>query len=486
MFSLDQDQSDDTQRGNGQTAFSIKENATSQDSPGYTYSDFGLDPEIVAVALGNARLATWEWDVATDQLRWTSGQAEIYSRPAQEINSSSAWAALVYYEDRDRVRLAAEHALETQTGFREQFRVAGKDGGLLWILGYARVIRDANGSLHLSGVNIDVTDWADALAASELRFTATFEQAAVGIAHIGLDGKWLNVNRRICQIVGYSKQELRELTFADITHPDDLDADWAQVKSLLAKERSTYSMEKRYISKGKKLVWANLTVSLVLTSEGEPNYFISVIEDITARKQLEAERDELIQVLEQRVQERTAELERISWTDALTGIANRRRFDHVLNMEWDRAARNHQPISLVLIDVDHFKGLNDGLGHGPADHALVRVATALTQVARRPADLAARYGGDEFVLVLPDTNPDGAMTVAKQVHECIDHLAISHPGSPIHANVTVSQGVATSWPLKKGAANSLMLAADRSLYRAKHEGRNRIVVAEPSNLEVGK
>jgi len=445
---------------------------------------FSLDPEIVALALGNARLATWEWIVSSDELRWTSGQAEIYSRPSSEINSSGAWNALVYPDDRERVRLAAERALETETGFREQFRVIGTQGDLLWIFGYARVIRQPDGSLRMSGMNIDVTDWADALAAAEIRFTATFEQAAVGIAHVGPDGKWLNVNRRCCEIVGYSKEELKELTFADITHPDDLDADWAQVRALLAKERSTYSMEKRYFTKNKQLVWVNLTVSLVLKGDGSPDYFIAVIEDITARKQLEAERDELIQVLEERVRERTAELEKLSMTDALTGIANRRCLDEQLRIEWDRAVRARSPISLVLVDIDHFKGLNDGLGHGAADRVLMLVAAALTRTVRRPADLAARYGGDEFVLVLPGTGPDGAMTVASQVQEAIGRLSLANPGSPIDSKVTVSQGVATLWPLKKGAGNSLMLAVDRALYDAKQTGRNRIAISGSARFEV--
>jgi len=435
---------------------------------------FSLDPEIVASAFGNARLATWEWNPTSDQLRWTSGQAEIYSRPCQEINCSAAWESVIHPEDAERVRKAAEFALETRTGFREQFRVHGKEGKTLWILGHARVVEDADGAVCMVGMNMDVTDWVEALASAELRFTATFEQAAVGIAHVGTDGRWLHVNRRCCEILGYSREELKGLTFADVTHPDDLDADWAQVRALLARERSTYSMEKRYFTKLRGLVWVNLTVSLVLTPGGAPDYFISVIEDITARKHLETERDELIQALERRVEERTADLAKLSMTDALTGIANRRRMDEQLRMEWDRAARSRNPISVVLIDVDHFKGLNDGLGHAAADRALTSIAAELSAAARRPGDLAARYGGDEFILILPETNHEGALTVAKEVQKAIDRLSLPHPGSPIHNKITVSQGVATVWPTKKASENCLLLAADRALYVAKETGRNRI------------
>jgi len=437
---------------------------------------FSLDPEMVASALGSARLATWEWIPSTDELRWTSGQAEIYSRPAREINSSAAWAEILHPEDAERVRVAAEKALQTETGFREQFRVKGREGQILWIFGYARVTRSPDQSLHMSGMNMDVTDWVEALAAAETRFIATFEQAAVGIAHVGVDGRWLNVNRRCCEIVGYSKNELRELTFADITHPEDLEADWALVRALLAGERSTYSMDKRYFTSDNRLVWVNLTVSLVRNGVEKPDYFIAVIEDITVRKQLEAERDQLIESLEERVRERTAELEELTRTDALTGIANRRRLDEQLVSEWDRSMRARQPLSMVLIDVDYLKGLNDGLGHGFADRALVSLAKALTASARRPGDITARFGGDEFILLLPETGPEGAMTVARQVQEEVHRLDLPNPGSRSSAKLTVSQGVATAWPTKKGLSNSLMIAADRALYRAKDGGRNRIAV----------
>lgn len=435
---------------------------------------FSLDPEIIALALGSARLATWEWIPATDELHWTSGQTEIYSRPASELKSSRAWSEIVHPDDSERVRLAAERALATETGFREQFRVKGRDGAILWIFGYARVGRNSDQTLHMTGMNLDVTDWVETLQAAETRFIATFEQAAVGIAHVGIDGKWLNVNRRCCEIVGYSRQELREITFADITHPEDLEADLLLVRALLAGERSTYSMEKRYFTKHKRLVWVNLTVSLVRKADNTPDYFISVIEDITARRQLEIERDQLIQSLEERVKERTAELERLLMTDALTGVANRRRLDEQLVTEWDRSVRGRHPLSMILIDIDYFKGLNDGLGHGPADRALISVANQLSGSARRPGDLTARYGGDEFILLLSETGPEGAMIVARHVQEAIRGLELPNPGSPVSAKLTVSQGVATAWPRQKGGANGLLIAADRALYRAKEAGRNCI------------
>ncbi|MBV9455319.1 MAG: PAS domain S-box protein [Rubrobacter sp.] len=127
------------------------------------------------------------------------------------------------------------------------------------------------------------------LRQSEERFKATFEQAAVGISHNAADGRWLRVNQKLCDIVGYSREELLELTFQDLTYPDDLDADLEQVERLLVGEIPTYSMDKRYFRKDGSIIWANLTVSLVRDSSGEPEYFIAVIEDINQRKQADEE-----------------------------------------------------------------------------------------------------------------------------------------------------------------------------------------------------
>jgi PAS domain S-box-containing protein len=125
------------------------------------------------------------------------------------------------------------------------------------------------------------------LRESEKRFRGTFEQAAVGIAHVGPDGTWLRVNQRLCDIVGYGREELLLMTFQDITHPDDLDADLAQVRQVLDGQIKTYTLDKRYRRKDRSEVWIALTVALVRDDAGSPEYFISVVEDITERKRAE-------------------------------------------------------------------------------------------------------------------------------------------------------------------------------------------------------
>lgn len=134
-----------------------------------------------------------------------------------------------------------------------------------------------------------------ALMESEKRFRATFNQAAVGIAHVAPDGAWLMVNDRLCNMLGYTEDELRNLRFQDITYPEDLERDVGMMEKLMAGEVETYSIEKRYICKDKSITWANLTVSLVRDRDGKPHYFISVVENINERKRIQADRDELLE-----------------------------------------------------------------------------------------------------------------------------------------------------------------------------------------------
>ena len=164
-------------------------------------------------------------------------------------------------------------------------------------------------------------------------------------------------------------------------------------------------------------------------------------------------------------------LEAVSRMDGLTGIANRRYFDAYLPAELARSAR--APLSFILADIDHFKDYNDHYGHQAGDACLKKVAGALRAAARRPADLAARYGGEEFAVVLPETPLAGAHEVAKNIAHRIAELNIPHAASATHSAVTVSQGIATSEPGAAVSCEHLIERADKALYRAKEQGRNR-------------
>jgi two-component system chemotaxis family response regulator WspR len=171
------------------------------------------------------------------------------------------------------------------------------------------------------------------------------------------------------------------------------------------------------------------------------------------------------------------ELQRLSTLDGLTGVANRRRFDEILEREWQRAARSGAPLSLIFADIDFFKRYNDHYGHQAGDDCLKQVAGALQQTVHRPADLVSRYGGEEFVIVLPETAPEGALAVAEKVLGNVANLRIPHATSGVSDCLTLSIGVATLTPAGDETAEELIGAADQALYCAKEHGRNRIQVA---------
>jgi diguanylate cyclase (GGDEF)-like protein len=182
-----------------------------------------------------------------------------------------------------------------------------------------------------------------------------------------------------------------------------------------------------------------------------------------------------------RVKHMADELRRTATTDGLTGVANRRQFDVSLEREWLRAKRSGEPVSLLMIDVDHFKMYNDLYGHPQGDTCLCRVTEALRSACKRPADLLARYGGEEFMILLPQTPRQGAKHMAQQVLDAVNALAIFHENSQTTHYVTVSIGIgcfddaSTCWasPAHGLRASDLVEAADKALYSAKQAGRAR-------------
>jgi diguanylate cyclase (GGDEF)-like protein len=164
----------------------------------------------------------------------------------------------------------------------------------------------------------------------------------------------------------------------------------------------------------------------------------------------------------------------LSYLDGLTGVANRRHFDEYLEQEWRRAIRKGSSIALILLDIDHFKRLNDSAGHQFGDECLRRVAETLIAGVRRAGDLAARYGGEEFAVILPDAQTEWVLGFAEDIRQRVEQLGIPHPESP-EGCLTVSLGVAVAYPGGPDEATKMVAMADRALYRAKEEGRNRVL-----------
>lgn len=169
-------------------------------------------------------------------------------------------------------------------------------------------------------------------------------------------------------------------------------------------------------------------------------------------------------------------LHRISTQDGLTNVANRRHFDETLAIEWRRAARSRSPLSLLMLDIDHFKSFNDTAGHQAGDECLRHVAQTLSECVQRAGDLVARYGGEEFAILLPETAAEQALQIANRLRERIEELALPHPSAP-SGHVTVSIGATSVVPPRDGSgAGDFVRVADTALYDAKRQGRNRVAM----------
>lgn len=217
------------------------------------------------------------------------------------------------------------------------------------------------------------------------------------------------------------------------------------------------------------------------------------IERATLREKLyqkEEHLEKLNQELQQRVEARTTELSKkneqlqylltLATTDKLTGLANRHFFTEFWDMEWKAARRNSMPISVIMIDIDRFKLFNDTFGHQQGDLCLEQVAQAIKKTLRRPKDLAVRYGGEEFLIVLPDTNKEGAIKVAQNIQLAIRNLKIRDLKLKTSHQIAVSLGISTIIPQRQDNPEDLIAHADSALYLAKQNGRDRFEIYDDS------
>ena len=293
---------------------------------------------------------------------------------------------------------ADESALsELASGVRSEYarekRYVRPDGSPVWVkLRGTVAIEPETGARVFVAHVVDISEHRrrdQALAEAEDRFRSAFDNAPIGMALVSPDGRFIKVNRALCDLTGYSETDLLIRTFQAITHPDDLDADLAHVQDVLADRRRSYQMEKRYFHADGHIIWVTLSVSLVRDAGGEPLYFISQIEDISSRKQRE-----------RALETQAARLAVIAATDQLTGLSTRRTWDLAIADRTSCPDQDFERFGIALIDLDALKEINDTQGHHAGDQALVAMASALRTVVR-DEDLVARIGGDEFAVLIP-------------------------------------------------------------------------------------
>ena len=245
-------------------------------------------------------------------------------------------------------------------------------------------------------------------------------------------------------------------------HPDDREY---VVNFCVAQSQAGVDHEADYraLTKDNGYVWIRDVVHVVRNEQGEVEALIGFMFDISERKKTE----EKLLALQK-------ELEALSFKDGLTNIANRRRFDASLELEWDSAIRLRQPLSILLFDIDFFKQYNDLYGHVQGDRCLVDIAQTLSLALDGPRDLVARFGGEEFIVLLPGADASVALKVAERCQRLIQKQAIVHAHSPHDQRVTVSVGVGTVVPDEHIKPSQFLELVDQQLYLAKKNGKNRV------------
>jgi diguanylate cyclase (GGDEF)-like protein/PAS domain S-box-containing protein len=234
-----------------------------------------------------------------------------------------------------------------------------------------------------------------------------------------------------------------------------------------SKAGTDHEADYRALTKDGNYVWIRDVVHVMRGPDGEVEALIGFMFDISERKKTEAKLASLQQ-----------ELEELSFKDGLTGVANRRMFDTIMAAEWDQARFHHQPLSIIMLDIDYFKQYNDHYGHIQGDDCLKRVAEILSSATRRSRDFFARFGGEEFILVLPETDENAAIRIAERCRTLICKEKIPHEKSEVIPMITVSLGVGTIIPGAGDDAISFIEEVDRRLYQAKQRGRNCIAVGD--------
>ncbi len=315
------------------------------------------------------------------------------------------------------------------------------------------------------------------LLASEETYKTILMASPDDITIADLSGRIIMVSEAAHKIFGYDPDDGPGMSVMDFIAPEDHERARANiVKMLHGKYFGPH--EYRAIRKDRSCFDIEVNNSLIRDQQGNPLRMVLIARDITSRKKAEQQIQELVHQLEL---ERDL-AQRNSLTDSLTGLSNRRFFDNALRTEFSRHKRSGSQLSLIMLDVDHFKKYNDYYGHSAGDDCLRQIAHTLKAVVERGHDIVARYGGEEFVVILPDTDRQGAAVLAGSIGEAVLRLALPHAQSDISEFVTISLGVAAAADHTLSDEVQLVALADKALYQAKKDGRNRYEVWPPSIL----
>ena len=410
-----------------------------------------------------SHMGSWEWDVRANRVTWSDELYRIYGlEPGAFRASFEGYLELVHDDDRDRVQAIIGRALADHRPFFFQERVVRPDGEIRQLESQGEVVVDSDGAVtRMIGVCHDITERAAAIHAAheaEERFRSAFEHGPVGIALIDVRGRFIEVNRALCEITGYDEDGLLGTRAASISHPDDAPNEETLFAQLVADETQSYALEKRVIRPDGEPIWVSVNAALVRGPTGDPLYAVAQVQDVSERKRFEGQ------------------LQYLADHDPLTGLYNRRRFEQELARQVSYNARYGSTGAVIVVDLDHFKYVNDTLGHAVGDELIGRVGGILRD-RLRDTDIVARLGGDEFAVLLPEADEEQARAVADNLLADIrtDAVVMAAERS---LRLTASAGVSLFGQSIEVGPEGVLVNADIAMYDAKDGGRDRVTLLE--------
>lgn len=398
--------------------------------------------------------------------KWTFLNQSWEEITGYTINESIGKSFLDYVHPEDQIqhhRLFQSLIDNKQEYCRDEIRIITKAGGFCWGEIFAQVIsNDQSQMIGILGTLNDITQRKESeleLKESEEKFRLIAEYSSDMITLHDIRGKYLYASPACKEILQYDAEELVGKDAYLFIHPEDQEIIEQHHQTLLdtGYTVSTY----RIRGKDGEYVWFESTIRLLNEIHSDELKLIVVSRNISERK-----------LVEQKLKEANEILQHLSTIDGLTGVSNRRAFDERLELEWSRSIRNSTVLSLVLLDIDYFKNYNDTYGHQGGDDCLKQVASVIQETLGRATDLLCRYGGEEFCVILPDTDETGALRVGEKIRMVIEALKIPHAGSKVLPWVTISVGTATMIPTMNSSITNFISHTDKALYQAKHDGRN--------------
>jgi diguanylate cyclase (GGDEF)-like protein/PAS domain S-box-containing protein len=399
-----------------------------------------------------AHLGSFELDVVNSVMTWSEELYRILGVDPNVTASAELFVSMLHPDDAPTVRRAWAAALGAGATYDILFRIIRTDGEVRWV--HARAVPDVTAGHvgKLAGTLMDDTGriTADGIRqAAETRFEIAFEQAAIGAAIIDLDGIPQRVNPALCRLLGRPAEQLVGRRWTEYTIADENPV-WQVIHPIVAGGQDIYLAERRYRRPDGSVAWASCHGSLAHDESGEPQYFFTQFQDVTERKEMEQE------------------LAHQALHDSLTGLPNRSLLIDRLLHGLAGSRRRGLQLGVIFLDVDHFKAVNDSLGHGSGDD-LLREAASRIAAAIRSDDTVARFGGDEFVIVCDDISAIETEEIAERVLETLSRPCLI---GGQEMTVTASLGIALSDD--HATPESLLRDSDAAMYRAKERGRGRI------------